>query len=381
MAISKFLPDKLIRYCLFLSIVHSMVGCSGNSNLKEDNAAQEVPVVEIVRKDTLLQKTYVAGIQAVRNVEIRNKVAGYLERIYVDEGRPVRRGQLLFLINPQEFNTNVSKANAVLSSAQAEAREADVRAERVRLLVEKDVVAPSELEIARAHQRASRAKIAEARSTLNFSRTNLSYTHIRAPFDGIIDRIPFKVGSLLPEGSLLTSVSDISSVYAYFNIAEDEYLKFFRSRLSNEESNKQVELTLADNSRYSLPGKIETMTSQFDASTGSIALRARFPNPDRILRHGATGDVLLNTRVDNVLLVPQKAVFEIQDRNYVYLVSKDNKVKMKSFVPGPRIADYYIVRSGLKAGDRVVYEGTQSLKDGMSVTPKPVDMFNVAIND
>lgn len=372
-----FLSRIRLLYVIISAVSILFQSCS-EKNASRKKKIIEIPVVELSNKDTILQKKYVASIEALRNVELRNKVAGYLEKIYVDEGQAVKKGQLLFAINKDEYQTEVSKAQAVLSNAIAEAKEAEVLMSRVKLLVDKNVISPSELEVSKAQKNARQAKINEAQSTLTNARTRLSYTYLRAPFDGIINRIPFKAGSLLSEGSLLTTVSDISFVYAYFNISEDEYLKYFRDKLRKENNrSNQVQLNLADASRYMYTGEIETMSGEFDQGTGSIALRARFPNPNKILRHGASGELILSTKADDVILVPQRSVFEIQDKNYVFAVDKNNTLKMKSFLTKTRIADFYIVQSGLQPGEKIVFEGTQNLKEGMQIIPKPVDMMSL----
>lgn len=372
-----FLSRIRLLYVIISAVSILFQSCS-EKNASRKKKIIEIPVVELSNKDTILQKKYVASIEALRNVELRNKVAGYLEKIYVDEGQVVKKGQLLFAINKDEYQAEVSKAQAVLSNAIAEAKEAEVLMGRVKLLVDKNVISPSELEVSKARKNARQAKINEAQSTLTNAKTRLSYTYLRAPFDGIINRIPFKAGSLLSEGSLLTTVSDISFVYAYFNISEDEYLKYFRDKLRKENHrSNQVQLNLADASRYKYTGEIETMTSEFDQGTGSIALRARFPNPNKILRHGASGELILSTKADDVILVPQRSVFEIQDKNYVFAVDKNNTLKMKSFLTRTRIADFYIVQSGLQPGEKIVFEGTQNLKEGMQIIPKPVDMMSL----
>lgn len=341
----------------------------GNSSAKQKEELPELPVVQLSPTDTFLQKTYVTRIEAVRNVEVRNKVEGYLDKIYVDEGQEVRKGQLLFAVNPKEYRTDVARAKAILSTAVAEAREAEVQLERVKLLVEKDIISKSELEVAKANYGARQSRIREARSMVANANTNLGYTYIRAPFNGFIDRIPLKQGSLLSEGTLLTTVSDIASVFAYFNVAEDEYLRYLRDKLKGKNGSKDVRLKLADGSEYRHHGSVETTSSEFQSGTGNMTFRARFPNPNKILRHGGSGEVVLQTKANNILLLPQKSVFEVQDRNYVYVVGGDNKVKIKSFQPGPRVAGFYIVQAGLKPGERIVYEGTQGLKEGMQIKP------------
>lgn len=359
------------------SIAGSLLGlclaaCSYNS---QENATPEklkLPVTRVLAKDTLLHKAYVADIEAVKNVEIRNRVTGFLDRILVDEGQYVQAGQTLFVLSSKEYQTEVAKAKATLSSALAEAKTADVELQRVRTLVEKKVVTPSELDMAQAKLDAQRARISEARSVLTDAQTRLSYTVVRAPFTGIINRIPLKTGSLVAEGSLLTTVSDIQSVYTYFHISEDEYLNYLNAKKANKGHSNTVELVLANGKTYPHDGTIETIASEFDETTGSIAFRARFPNPENLLKHGATGKVYLETSVEKALMLPQKSVFEIQDKNYVYVVDKDNKVRMKSFIPRTRLSHYYIVQSGLQEGERIVYEGVQSLRDGMEIIPQPV---------
>ncbi len=367
---------KFIPIAGLLAVVTGFLqsGCSSYGQpggIQEDTL--QLPVVTLQRKDTVLQTAYVADIQAVKNIEIRARVKGFLEEIYVDEGRPVRKGQLLFKINDEEYKVALSRAKAALTNAIADARSTEVEMERVKLLVDRNVISASELEVAKSKLAADKASIEEERSAVQSAENHLSYTSIRAPFDGIIDRIPLKAGSLIDEGNLLTSLSDISSIYAYFSRPENEYLQYERTRqVTTPEGGDDVKLVLADGSNYSFPGKIETVEGEIKQNTGSIDFRARFPNPGKLLRHGATGKLFLSTKAENVLLVPQKSVFDIQDKNYVYVVGRDNKLHMQSFVPITRFSHYYIVREGLNAGDRILYEGVQRVKDGMVIRPRPV---------
>jgi membrane fusion protein (multidrug efflux system) len=237
------------------------------------------------------------------------------------------------------------------------------------------VISKTELEVANSKLNAARARIEESRSAQANASIRLSYANIRASFDGIIDRIPLKSGSLVEEGTLLTSVSDNRAVFTYFNVSEGEYQEYIKTRQEHpNRKDTEVSLVLADGSTYPHAGKIETMEGEFDASTGSIAFRARFPNPDKLLKHGATGTVRLANRIDDALIVPQKAVFEIQDKNYVYVVDANNRITMKSFVPKARFSHFYIVESGLQPGERIVYEGIQNVKDGLQIVPHAVTL-------
>lgn len=356
---------------LLISIL--LAACSAQSEKKQEASAPALPVIQLTRQDASLDRDYASSLEAVQNVEVRARVAGYLDKILVDEGQPVQKGQLLFQLNPTEFQVEVDRAQSSLESAKADEQSAEVEMGRVKLLVDKNVISPSELKLAKAKMATSQAAINGAKAALTKARFHVSLTSIRAPFDGVINRIPFKRGSLIDEGTLLTSISDLQKMYAYFNVSEKEYLSFIKKRLNPEKTTvREVDLLLADDSPYPYKGKIETTETEFEDNSGTIAFRATFPNPKRLLRHGATGKIRLTTDVDDALLVPQKAVFEVQDKNFVYVVDASNKVKARSFVPSSRVDQLYIVQSGLKPGDRIVYEGIQSLKDGMTITPKTV---------
>ncbi len=336
-------------------------------------SARPYPVVALEQKDTVLHLSYVTAIEAQKNIELHARTSGMLQKIYVQEGQAVRKGQLLFRLNEDEARLNLDRHRAALNSALASAHIAAVELKRVRMLVEKKVVSPSELELVQARLRGEEAKAEEARAAKAEAQTLLSYTAVHAPFDGIIDRLPLKEGSLVEKGSLLTTISDIHSMYAYFDVSENEYLRLVRGDGADEPFSK-ASLMLSDGTTYPLQGTIMPAESEIDGATGSIAFRAVFPNPDRLLKHGASGRLLITREVEDVLLVPQKSVFEIQDKSYVYLTGKDNRVTMKSFVPAQRVGAYYIVESGLKANDRVVYEGLQSLRDGVSIRPQTVTL-------
>ena len=361
-----------IIYTLCLAVALLIAGCTSNGTKKAEEILQ-LPVLTLSEKDTVLQTPYVADIQALRNVEIRVRLKGFLEKIYVDEGMPVKKGQLLFKVNDEEYQVALSRAKAALSNAKADAVATHLEVGRVQMLVNKNVISASELEVAKSKLSADQATIDEAIANVQSAQHHIAYTSIRAPFDGIIDRIPLKAGSLVDEGTLLTSISDNSSVYAYFSFPENEYLQYQRAKNKlNQEGNNEVKLVLSDGSHYAYSGNIETIEGEIEQATGSIDLRAKFPNPHKLLRHGASGKVYIPTKIDHAVMVPQKSVFEIQDKSYVYLVDGQNKLHMKSFTPLTRFSDYYIVKSGLKRGDKILFEGAQNARDGMTIKPETV---------
>ncbi len=364
---------QLTNYLAVAAIV-LLVACDDKTNSEADTEPPKVlPVTNVMIKDTKLFREYVADIQAVQNVELRARVQGFLERIYVDEGQRVRKGQILFKINDEEYRAALAEATANLESTIAEAKASQLEVDRLKVMVEKRVISETELSVAEAKLKAINARIEQARWANSNADLRLSYTSVRAPFDGIIDRIPFKVGSLIDHGTLLTTVSDISEIFVYFNVSEGEYLEYVKSAVGDaDKTNTLVSLVLADGSLYPHEGSVETMGGEFQASTGSISFRARFPNPNSILKHRATGRIRLSNTLNDAIMIPQKAAFEIQDKNFVFVVDSANQVRMRHFVPRTRYSHYYIVESGLKSGEKIVFEGIQDIRDGMLIIPKPV---------
>lgn len=359
-----------INYPFAILYAIILTGCASKAENTKKTEIIEVPVIQLQHTDTSLHQNYVADVQAVKNVEIRARVNGILEKIYVDEGKPVRKGQLLFQISNREFTNDLNKAKANVASAKAAARIAELEMERVKVLVDKKVIVKSELDLANARVADAVAKVAEAQTAIADAQTKISYLAVRSPFNGVIDRIPMKMGSLVDDGTLLTTISDNGEMYAYFNVSENEYLQHQKSSNGKFREDKAAELILSDGTRYPFKGKIETHEAEFSDNTGSIAFRARFPNPNNMLRHGSSGKVHLVTKLDDKLLVPQKSVLEIQDKSFVFVVGGDNKVKMQSFTPQMRISEYYVVEAGLNSGDKIVYEGIQNIRDGAQIIPR-----------
>lgn len=362
---------------IFLILSILFINCNKNNNTEAEQISKEYPVIKVFTKDITTKLEYVANIHAVQNVEIRARVEGYLESILVDEGKSVTKGQLLFQINQEEYQAELNRAKANLKSAEAEKKSAEVELERVKLLVDKNVIAQTELDLAESKLEIAKAKIEQAKADEIAASVKLANTNIRSPFNGIIDRIPYKIGSLISEGTLLTTISDVEFVNAYFNVSEVEYLKYFNNKNNDTLLNARVQLVLADGSVYPYNGKIETMETEFEIGTGALAVRAKFKNPDKILKHGSTGKVVINEVMKNAIIIPQKSTIEIQDKNYVFLVDENNMLIMKSFKPSQRYRDFYIVAEGLNEGDVIIYEGVQSLKEGKVIKPKMVDMNEI----
>lgn len=361
---------RIVNMLAYASMLILFTECRQEQTISKD-VPVPFPTFTVMTMDTVLFHEYVADVFAQRNVDIRSREQGYLDQIYVDEGQTVKAGQVMFKINDEEYKAEEEKTRAAMNRALADAKVAEWETERVALLVEKNVVSQAELRLARAKVEVALAQVAEARAAFTQASIRLSHTIIRAPFDGVVDRIPFKIGSLIDKGQLLTSLFSSEVVYAYFRVSEKEYLEYVRSHPDDRNSDS-VEFILADGTHHSHRGFIETLEGEFDTSTGTIAFRARFPNEHNVLRHGSSGKVRLSNTIESALLVPQKATFEIQDKTFVFKVDQNNVVRMTSFLPGARLSHFYIVESGLKRGDRVIYEGIKNVRDGMHIQPTDV---------
>jgi membrane fusion protein (multidrug efflux system) len=325
--------------------------------------------------DTTYTIEYVAEIQSLQNVEIRAKIKGYIEKIYVDEGRPVKAGQTLFSISNKEFNQELLKAKAILKTAVAEAKTAELELQNVKTLSDKNIVSKTELEKAKVNLDAANARIDEAKANEATANINLSFSEIKAPFDGTINLIPFKTGSLIDEGTLLTKLSNNKEVFAYFNVSEKEYLGYTNQK-ENEEKNS-ITLLLANGQAHKYKGAVETIEGEFDRNTGNIAFRAKFPNPDLLLKHGSSGKVQLTNDIKNALIIPQKSTYEIQDKFYVFVVDANNVVKQRNIVIKQRLPHLYVIESGLAASDKIIYEGIQNVKEGDKILTEFISLKQV----
>jgi len=322
-----------------------LTSCTTKKEEKED--AGKFTATNPAVLDTSFSKEYVAQIRSFRNIELRAQEKGYLQDIYVDEGQNVSAGQLLFRIMPKMYEAELLKA-------QAEAKAAEIELQNAKTLSDRNVISKNEFAIAQA-------KLEQAKAEVSLAQLHLSFTEIKAPFAGTIDRIPKKLGSLIDEGELLTSLSDNSQMFAYFNVSEPEYLEYQSNIQSRGDS--KVSLLLANNQVLKYKGMVEVIEGEFDNETGNIAFRAKFPNPDKLLRNGETGKILMTVPVKHALIIPQKATYEIQDKMYVFVVDKSNVVKSREITITGEMPDLYVVKSGLTAEDKILLEGVQHVKD------------------
>jgi membrane fusion protein (multidrug efflux system) len=340
---------------------------------------QELPVLTINNTAATTYQEFSATVEGTVNVELRPQVEGYLEKIYVDEGAYVTKGQLLFKINDRTYASQVTTADATIQAAQANVEKASIEVARLQPLVDNNVISDVQLKAAQAAYQAAKANLAQSQSSANSAGINLGYTLITAPASGYIGRIPYKTGSLVGRSEVLplTVVSDTKNVYAYFSMSESDFLQFTSQSAGKSVADKihnmpPVELQLADKSIYGVKGKVELVQGQFDKTIGTISFRAIFPNDNGVLRSGNTGKVRIPHANAAVLAVPQQATYELQDKVYVFTVGDSSKVSSKPISVTGTSGAYYLVNKGLNAGETIVFTGLDRLRDGAVIKPKPM---------
>jgi membrane fusion protein, multidrug efflux system len=318
---------------------------------KHHHIVSEFQVTHPWRETLTIDKSYVAQINASQHIELRSFEKGYLQHIYVDEGQMVHQEQKMFQLMPMLLEAEYREAKAEYDVAQIEYQNTST-------LAAKKVVSASELSLAQA-------KLAKEKAHMELAATHLELSTVKAPFTGIMDRFEVRLGSLVEEGELLTTLSDNTNMWMYFNVSEADYLDY----MQYQQANKAVEvgLQLANGSMFEHKGKIDTVEADFNNNTGNIAFRASFPNPDGLLRHGETGNVVLSDTLENALVIPQKASFEILDKKFVYVIDKDSKIQSRQVTLGEEVPHLFVVKEGLQEDDTILLEGLGKVTVGQSI--------------
>lgn len=370
-------PISIMKKITLLSIMAVFIISCADKSQAPAAAAPTLPVMSISYQAASTETEYPAALQGAVDVEIRPQVSGNLERIYVDEGTYVNKGQTLFKINERPFREQLNNALANLHAAEAAYLNAQLEVDKLMPLVLNKVVSEYQLKTAKASQKIAAANIEQAKAMVGSARINLGYTNVTAPVSGYIGRLPKKQGSLVASTDVepLTSLSDVHEVYAYFSLGETDFIKFKSLYTGNTLGDKikkipPVTLILADNSDYPQLGKIDMVDGQFDKNTGAITLRATFPNAGGTLRSGNTGKIRLGIQHNDAILVPQSATVEMQDKIFVFTLNKANKVnKMPITIIGKSGTDY-LIKDGVKSGDQIVLSGIDKLQEGQVIQPE-----------
>jgi len=343
-----------------------------------------LPVITVKALPATTYQDFPASVQGKQDVEIRPQIDGYLTGIQVDEGAYVHKGQTLFLIDKRPYEEQLNTAQANLQAARASMENAQINVDKLKPLVQNNVVSDVQLKSAQTQYNSAKAAVDQASAAVEYARVNLTYTTITAPSDGYVGVIPFKTGSLVTKAmaGALTVVSETRDMRVYFSMSETDFLAFKQKYPGNTIAEKikqmpPVQLVLADNSVYPQPGKVELVEGQFDKTVGAIRLRANFPNTDGSLRSGNTGKVRIPTLIKSALVVPQDASFELQGKVFVYTVADSNKIVTKPLTISGSTTNYYFVSEGVKAGDKVVLSSMSQtlfggLRDGMVINPQMI---------
>jgi membrane fusion protein (multidrug efflux system) len=373
------LPILILASLFFVVVLH---GCNtATSAPVTEMPAQSLPVISLNNYPVTTYKEFTASLEGSRDIEIRPQVDGYLDKIYVDEGASVHKGQLLFHIDARPYQEQLNNTNANLQSAKAALESASINVEKLTPLVKNNVISEVQLKSAKAAYDATKANVEQAQAAVASARINVEFTNITAPADGFIGKIPQKTGSLVGRSTAdaLTILSETKEMHVYFSMSETDFLQFKKQNAGNtiEEKIKQlpqVELVLSDNTIYPQKGKVEIVQGQFDKSIGTINFRATFPNTQGLLRSGNTGKIRVPQQTSTSIVVPQEATFEMQDKVFVFEVNDSSKVTGKPVTVSSRVGNYYVVTNGLKAGNKIVYSGLGRLQDGMKINPQPISL-------
>lgn len=347
------MKSALLSFTLVSALLSS--GCEEPLHAVAERPAYEA--TRPLRQDVDIEKQYVAQVRAIQHIELRALERGYLQEIFVDEGQLVPAGKPMFQIMPLIYQAELRKA-------EAEAQYAEIEYQNTKLLADDNVVSPNELAL-------SRASLDKANAELELARVHRGLTEIKAPFEGIMGRFNVRLGSLVEEGELLTTLSDNSRMWVYFNVSEAEYIEY--QNRPPEHADLPLRLLLANGAFFDQPGRIETIEADFNNETGNIAFRASFPNPAGLLRHGQTGKVVMALPIHGALLIPQKATFEILDKRYLFVVDEAGVAHQREIRVAEELPYLFVVGSGLKGDEVILTDGLRKVRDGQAVETRIVE--------
>ena len=366
-----------MKYLTLFFAIAVLYGCSSSDKSNESRQILSLPVLTIKEDSVTLYTEFPARIEGKVNVNIRPQVEGYIQKIFIEEGTYVKTGQSLFKIDDRQYIEQVNTAKANLNAALAALKNAQLEVDKYTLLSGNNITSDFQLKAAQAQYGIAQANVEQQRAALETAKINLSFTLIKSPVDGFIGRIPKRIGSLVSpsDTQALTTLSDISEIYAYFSMSEKDFLRFnaryegkdLTDKLSKVEN---VSLKLADDSEYPHSGKIQMINGEFDTNIGAISVRAMFQNPNRLLRTGNTGRIILPYIENKALQIPILSTLDIQDKIFVIRLNRENKAERVPVTVDAKQGDYYIVRAGLKAGDRIVTKDLETIKEGTIIQPE-----------
>lgn len=363
------------RICILLTVctvIFSSCKNKNNQQASQQAPPRSYPTETMKTGNTTIYITYPVTIKGQEDIEIRPRIDGFIENIFIDEGSAVRKGQVLFKINSPQSEQAVMSAKASMNSAQANLNTAKLDVDRMRILADKNIISKVQLASYENQYKAAQAAVAEVEATISQTQATLSWTNVSSPVDGMVGSIPYRLGSLVSSSNVLTTVANTNNVFAYFSLNEKELmdlLQYYEGKTQAEKIKNmpEVTLTLADGTVYPEKGKIETITGVVNTTTGSANLRAEFPNKQGILRSGTSGQIKVSREMDHVFEIPQKATFALLDKTMVFKVQGDSVIQTAITVESVGDGRHYVVTGGLNEGDIIVTDGLSSLSNGTKI--------------
>ena len=376
---------KNVLFVAAVCAIATLTSCGGSKKGGLPNFGDdEFAVATIGTSNAALQTTYPATIKGIQDVEVRPKVSGFITKVYVHEGQAVSAGQTLFTIDSETYQAAVRQCQAAVNTAKAQMNTAKLTYQNNKKLFDSKIIGQYELSTAANSLATAQAQVAQAEASLASAKEQLAWCNVKSPSAGVIGSLPFKEGALVSaSGQALTTVSNISTMEVFFSLPETQILSMSKTSGSIQAaiaSFPAVKLQLADGSIYSHPGKVVKVSGVIDASTGSVSLIAHFANPEKLLKSGGAGQIVIPNDNNSAIVIPQEACSQVQDKIFVYVVTKDNKVKYSEIKVNPQDdGKNYIVTDGLHVGDRIVMKGITKLTDGMQIKPITVERYNQKI--
>ena len=374
-----------MKKVLMVAAASMLLASCGGGGGRPSFGDNEYPVVTVGTSSTTMQSTYPAVIKGVQDVEIHPKVQGFIVQINVKEGQTVSAGQVLFVLDNATFQAQVRQAQAQVNTATASLNTAKLTYENSQKLHASGVIGDYELQSSKNNYESAVAGLAAAQASLASAQESLSYCFVKSPAAGVVGSLPFKVGTLVSASNTLTTVSNISSMEVYFSMTEKDVLAMGKNAgglTGAIEAMPAVKLKLADGTEYGQEGRVTKMSGVIDASTGSVQIIAVFPNPEKVLKSGGSGAIIIPKSNTDAIIIPQSCVSEVQDKKFVYILDKDNKVKYTEIKVDPQNdGNNYIVTEGLKTGDKYVTNGITKLSDGMEIVPITPEKYQQKIKD
>ena len=376
---------KNVLFVAAVCVLATLTSCGGSKKGGlPDFSDDEFAVATIGTSSAALQTTYPATIKGIQDVEVRPKVSGFITKVYVHEGQTVSAGQPLFAIDSETYQAAVRSAAAAVNTAKAQANTAKLTYQNNKKLYDSKIIGEYELSTAANGLATAKAQVAQAEASLASAREQLAWCVVKSPSAGVVGSLPFKVGALVSaSGQALTTVSNNSTMEVFFSLSESQILSMSKTNGSVQAAIAAfpaVKLQLADGSIYNHPGKVVKMSSVIDATSGSISLIAHFANPEKLLKSGGAGSIVVPNDLNSAIVIPQEACSQVQDKIFVYIVTKDNKVKYSEIKVNPQDdGKNYIVTAGLHVGDRIVLKGITKLTDGQQIKPITLERYNQKI--